>query len=288
MGAPALVRRRFLAPLLLAAVLSACAGGGGRGTTPAPRQRFTVPAAIAFAVPPAPPRWIPAKPSSLRGGAVPAVVQHPAFFAGEAALSNGVYYLAFPNGTPFGYYSYLSDPSYVYHFDMGYEYAIDANDGNGGIYFYDFASGHWWYTGRTFPFPYVYDFSLRSLLYYYPDQNDSTHYTTNPRYFFLFSTNKIVTMPGSAPQAAPQIAPSLVQITALASPATVTVSENGYTGTFTVAAASCAGIASIAPRAGSYTVAGIAPGVCAMSFTDTYAQVVNLPVSVTTSDIVAK
>lgn len=287
MGVPALVRR-FFVPILLAAVLPACARGGESGAAPTPPLRFAVPATLSAALPPAPPRTIPAKPSSLRGGAVPAVVQHPSFFSGEAALSNGVYYLELPNGTPFGYYSYLSDPNYVYHFDMGYEYAVDANDGNGGIYLYDFASGHWWYTGRTFPFPYVYDFSLRSLLYYYPDPHDRTHYTTNPRYFYLFSTGGIVSMPGSAPQSAPSVTPSVVQITALASPATVTLSEDGYTGTFNVAAASCAGIASITPHAGSYTVAGIAPGVCGISFTDSFSQVVNLPVSVTTSDIVAK
>ena len=33
---------------------------------------------------------------------------HPTFFDGEAALSNGVYYLTFPNSNVFGYYSYNS------------------------------------------------------------------------------------------------------------------------------------------------------------------------------------
>ena len=65
---------------------------------------------------------------------------HPAFFTGEVALGNGVYYLQFPNGTPFGYYSYLSDPHYIYHFDLGYEYIFQANDGQGGHFLYDFAS----------------------------------------------------------------------------------------------------------------------------------------------------
>ena len=41
------------------------------------------------------------------------------FFAGEAALGNGVDYLAFTNGDFFGYYAFLSDPNYLYHFDLG-------------------------------------------------------------------------------------------------------------------------------------------------------------------------
>ncbi len=120
-------------------------------------------------------------------------VAHPAFFAGETALSNGVYYLTFPNGNYFGYYSYFSDPHYIYHFDMGYEYWIDAADGNGGIYFYDFTSGHFFYTSPKFPFPYLYDFSLNSFLYYYPNTSVSGHYTTDPRYFYNFTTGKIFT-----------------------------------------------------------------------------------------------
>ena len=124
---------------------------------------------------------------------------HPSFFSGEVALSNGVYYLQLPNGNIFGYYSYIpSDNHYIYHFDAGYFYTIDAGDANGGVYLYDFSSSHWWYTSRTFPFPYVYDFSLNALLYYYPDANSAGHYTTNPRYFYNFATNAIVTMPAAA------------------------------------------------------------------------------------------
>src|SRR5262249_24669723 len=47
---------------------------------------------------------------------------HPGFFSGEISLGNGIYYLQFHNGTPFGYYSYLPDQHFIYHFDMGYEY----------------------------------------------------------------------------------------------------------------------------------------------------------------------
>ena len=119
---------------------------------------------------------------------------HPAFFSGEVSLGNGVYYLQFPNGNVFGYYAYLSDPHWIYHFDMGYEYWFDANDGHNGIYFYDFMSTHFFYTSPSFPFPYLYDFSLNTVLYYYPDPNNPGHYTTNPRYFYNFATGQIITM----------------------------------------------------------------------------------------------
>jgi hypothetical protein len=118
----------------------------------------------------------------------------PSFFNGEIALQNGVYYLQFPNGTPFGYYSYLTEPYWIYHFDMGYEYWFDANDGQNGIYFYDNASTHFFYTSPSFPFPYLYDFTLNTVLYYYPDPNNPGHYTTNPRYFYNVATGQIITM----------------------------------------------------------------------------------------------
>ena len=112
---------------------------------------------------------------------------------GEVALSNGVYYLSFPNGHYFGYYSYLTDPNYIYHFDLGYEYVFDAADGNGGAYFYDFESGHFFYSSPTFPFPYLYDFTLKTVLYYYPDPSEAGHYNTNGvRYFYDFATGKII------------------------------------------------------------------------------------------------
>jgi hypothetical protein len=130
-------------------------------------------------------------PTSLHTIAVSS--PHPAFFTGEVALSNGVYYLAFSNGNFFGYYSYLSDPHYIYHFDMGYEYLFDANDGQSGIYFYDFASSTYFYTSPSYPFPYLYDFSLNALLYYYPDTNNPGRYTSNLRYFYNFATGQIIT-----------------------------------------------------------------------------------------------
>jgi hypothetical protein len=119
---------------------------------------------------------------------------HPAFFRGEVALSGGVYYLQFPgNNNVFGYYNYQVFP-WLYHYDLGFEYFIDAQNGSGGAYLYDSASGHFFYTSPSFPFPYLYDFSLMALLYYYPDTSLAGHYTTSPRYFYNFSTGKIITM----------------------------------------------------------------------------------------------
>ena len=75
---------------------------------------------------------------------------HPAFFNGEVSAGNAVNYLTFSNGNFFGYYSYLTNADYIYHFDLGYEYVFDANDGHDGIYLYDFASNTFFYTSPTF------------------------------------------------------------------------------------------------------------------------------------------
>ncbi len=115
---------------------------------------------------------------------------HPAFFAGEDFLSGIVYYLQFPDSNLFGYYEYLSS-SILYHFDMGYE-AFIPGAGN-QIYFYDFASGHWWYSSASL-FPYLYDFTLNTFIYYFSNTTNPGHYTTAPRYFSNLTTGKIFTM----------------------------------------------------------------------------------------------
>jgi hypothetical protein len=118
---------------------------------------------------------------------------HPAFFTGEISVGDGVYYLQLPNGNLFGYYNYQFFPI-LYHYDLGFEYFLDPNDGKSGAYFYDFASGHWFYTSPSFPFPYLYDFTLQAILYYFPNTNNPGHYTTNPRSFYNFATGRIITM----------------------------------------------------------------------------------------------
>ena len=116
------------------------------------------------------------------------------FFTGEVSVGNGVYYLAFLNGNYFGYYSFLSDPHYIYHFDLGYEYVFDAGDGNDGVYLYDFKSNDFFYSSPTFPFPYLYDFNLNTVLYYYPSPTQAGHYNTDGvRYFYDFATQSIIT-----------------------------------------------------------------------------------------------
>ena len=120
-------------------------------------------------------------------------VVHPSFFTGAVALSNGVDYLQFPSGNPFGYYTYLPDPNYIYHFDLGYEFVFDAADGYNGVYLYDFKSNDFFYTSPAFPFPYLYDFGLNSTVYYYPDPNNAGRYNTNGvRYFYVFNTKQII------------------------------------------------------------------------------------------------
>ncbi len=118
---------------------------------------------------------------------------HLSFFTGAAALSDGVDYLAFASGDYFGYYTFLSDPNYIYHFDLGYEYVFDAADGKSGVYLYDFKSGSFFYTSPTFPFPYLYDFTLNTVLYYFPDPSNAGHYNTDGvRYFYDFATGKVI------------------------------------------------------------------------------------------------
>jgi CubicO group peptidase (beta-lactamase class C family) len=121
---------------------------------------------------------------------LPALAGHPAFFAGEFFVGSGTYQLQFSPASQFGYYGYLSS-SILFHQDMGYEAFIPSTDGQ--IYFYDFSTGHWWYTSPSL-FPYLYDFTLNTFIYYFPDTKTAGHYTTNPRYFSNLTTGQIFTM----------------------------------------------------------------------------------------------
>ena len=98
-------------------------------------------------------------------------------------------------------------------------------------------------------------------------------------------TSSPTPMPTSAPLGAPSVSPATVNIVSTQVPVTATVSEPGYTSSYAVDASRCVGIASIAPGAseGRYTITGIAAGSCAITFTDTFAQSVVLPVTVTTT-----
>ncbi len=80
----------------------------------------------------------------------------------------------------------------MYHFDLGYEY-VAAGGGDGSLYFYDLASGHWWFNSSAL-FPYLYDFMLNAWIYYFPNTQSPGHYATNPRYFSNLTTGQILTM----------------------------------------------------------------------------------------------
>ena len=61
------------------------------------------------------------------------------------------------------------------------------------MYLYDFASNDFFYTSPVFPFPYLYDFGLNSVLYYFPDPNNAGHYNTDGiRYFYDFGTGTVI------------------------------------------------------------------------------------------------
>jgi hypothetical protein len=282
--------RKFAVVVVLAAMLSGCGAAAHGGSIPsairpsvaAPGVPASSPAPLRAASAPARPdflRTTPAAPrsaGSLRhtsgGGA------HATFFNGEVALSNGVYYLQLSNGNIFGYYSYLTDTRYIYHFDMGYEFVVDANDGKGGVYLYDFASQHWWYTGAQYPFPYLYDFSLNAYVYYFPDSTSAGHYTTNPRYFNNFGNGAIITLPSA------QLNPSSLSFTATGAAASqqFTISESGYQGAFTIDASKCNGIATIANVLGNtYTVAPVGAGTCNAIVGDTNSGRAALAIQVT-------
>jgi hypothetical protein len=45
----------------------------------------------------------------------------------------------------------------------------------------------------VFPFPYLYDFTLQAVLYYFANNTEAGRYTTDPRYFYNTSTKQIIT-----------------------------------------------------------------------------------------------
>jgi hypothetical protein len=157
------------------------------------------------ATPPAPPSYTiptsaPPAPASdgsghLRGRVVTPCAGTCGFMMGTEEVggnSDGAEFLQFANGNFFGYFAYESDRSYVYHFDLGYEYIYDAGDGNGGVYLYDLNTGTFWFTSPSL-FPYMYDYTLGSMLYYYPDPNNQGRYDTNGvRYFYDFTTGQAI------------------------------------------------------------------------------------------------
>jgi hypothetical protein len=120
-------------------------------------------------------------------GTTPLFDDSPApFFAGEASLGSNWYYLDTSPNNIFGYYNMAYFP-YVYHLDMGWEYYIDSGNSNHGAYFYDFSDGAFFYTEPGM-FPFIYDFSVNAWMYYLPQSGSTDRYTSNPRWFYNYST----------------------------------------------------------------------------------------------------
>ncbi len=118
----------------------------------------------------------------------------PNFFTGAVPLGNDEYYLG-AGQMPFGYYTVLADPRYIYHSDLGFEFLIDAGDAANGVFLYDFASSTFFYTSPTW-FPFLYDFTLNSVLYYYPDPTAVAPHiygTGSDRMFYSFATMEVIT-----------------------------------------------------------------------------------------------
>ena len=115
------------------------------------------------------PTWTPDANDSYPAGSVADA------FAGTVTGTANIKYSSW-----FGYYNYASYPL-VYEFNLGYEYAFT---GGGGVYLYDYTSGHFWYTQGSY-FPFVYDFSLGTYLYYYQSSGSK-------RYFYDYGTNKVI------------------------------------------------------------------------------------------------
>jgi len=89
-------------------------------------------------------------------------------------------------------------------------------------------------------------------------------------------TTPLITLPGN-------VVGTSLALDATNQTATVTVSETGYTGTFK-AQSSAAGVATVSPASGtSFTVTAIAAGTATISFTDSYGNVAQLAVSVTST-----
>jgi hypothetical protein len=83
----------------------------------------------------------------------------------------------------FGYWNSTFMP-FLYHETLGFVYYLDANDGQGGAYLYDFATSSWRFTSPTL-FPYLYDFNAKAFLFYFKG-------TKSPRVFINMSNNQFL------------------------------------------------------------------------------------------------
>ena len=136
--------------------------------------------------------------TGLSGPTGLALAPIPSFFDGEAYLGDGAYYLRFANGNYFGYYSFLSDFRYIYHYDLGYEFVFDAADGKSGVYLsLRFRQQNVFLHLAHLPVPVPVRFQLenRAVLLPEPERGRALQYErqTCRRYFYDFATGKVIT-----------------------------------------------------------------------------------------------
>ncbi len=114
---------------------SGLAGGGAEarfvvyGTVPpnaTKKEIISAQASFTFGVNCGCPNGLPAVNQNISTTVTSGGQTVPAFFSGEASLGSGVYYLQFPNSTPFGYYNFTTS-SILYHYDMGFEAFIPGS-----------------------------------------------------------------------------------------------------------------------------------------------------------------
>ena len=76
-------------------------------------------------------------------------------------------------------------------------YVCNAADAKAGVYLYDFKSSTFFDTSSTFPFQYLCDFTINTVMYYIPNPNNPGHYNTNGvRFLYNFNTGQRITKLG--------------------------------------------------------------------------------------------
>src|ERR1700722_13801248 len=134
----------------------------------------------------------------------------PHFFDGATPVagSTNVFFLKFPNGNVFGYYTYRyvdqAGNSQIGHFDMG-EVFFYPNATQSSAAIYDFNSRHQMLTSSNFPLLYDLDLTdtisfgpftlnLPGIISYLADPNNANRYTMNPRLFRKLFSGTIFAM----------------------------------------------------------------------------------------------
>jgi hypothetical protein len=132
------------------------------------------------------------------------------FFDGATPVagSTNVFFLKFPNGNVFGYYTYRyvdqAGNTFIGHFDMGPVFFY-GNSTQSSAALLDFNSGHQMLTSSSFPMLWdqnltdtisfgFFPLSLPGFISYLPDPNQANRYTMNPRLFRKLFSGTIFAM----------------------------------------------------------------------------------------------